>query len=368
MFLALREIRHARLRFALIAVMIVLVSSLVFIISGLATGLSTGNTAAIYGMPVDRLVISTDSDKRLDRSTVSAGDAAAIAKIDGITLAEPIGISAANLKRDGHDELIGASLFGIAPDGVMMPHVTDGSSFTAAPGTNPVVVDETLKNDGVHLGDTVTITPDNVKLTIVGFTSGETYRLSPVIYLPIDLWQSLQPKQTGLPDDPATAILVKGSGAAFHAIPTAVAGTMVTTKGDVANAIPGESAQNSTLLMIQIFLVVIAAGIIAAFFYIVTLQKTGELGVMKALGAHTGYLTQALVMQAIVVTLVGVAVGIAIAAGIGAAVGTAMPYDITAARMLLFGGVLLLVAILGTSLSLTRIARIDPLDAINKVA
>ncbi|MGB3329488.1 MAG: hypothetical protein WBA46_11070, partial [Thermomicrobiales bacterium] len=188
MFLALREIRHARLRFALIAVMIVLVSSLVFIISGLATGLSTGNTAAIQAMPIDRLVVSVDSDRRLDRSTVSAGDAKAIAAIDGITLAEPIGISATSLKAEGKEGLIGASLFGIQPGGVMMPHIVDGTAFTESNAEHPVVVDETLKDDGVHLGDTITITPGDLKLTVVGITSGQTYRLAPVIFMPIETW------------------------------------------------------------------------------------------------------------------------------------------------------------------------------------
>lgn len=368
MFLALREMRHARVRFALIAAMIVLVSSLVFIISGLATGLSTGNTAAIYRMPADRLVVSADSDNRLDRSTVSADAATAIAGIGGITVAEPIGISAANVKRAGHDELIGVSLFGIAPDGVMMPHITSGSAFTAATGTNPVVIDETLANDGVRIGDTITVTPGDVTLTVAGITSGETYRLAPVVYLPFPVWQTLQPKQAGLSGNPATAILVRGNGAAFDAIPGAASDTQVATKAEVANQIPGESAQNSTLLMIQVFLVVIAAGIIAAFFYIITLQKTGELGVMKALGAHTGYLAQALIAQAIILTLIGVAIGVGIAAGIGALVGGTVPYHLSTPQMLEFGGILLLVAILGTSLSLTRIARIDPLDAINRVA
>lgn len=368
MFLALKEMRHARLRFALIAVMIVLVSSLVFIISGLASGLSTGNTAAIYGMPIDRLVVSADSDHRLDRSIVSAADATTIAGIDGVTKSEPIGISAVNLKRDGTDQLIGASLFGIVPGGVMMPRITSGTSFSESTATNPVVVDETLLDDGVHVGDTITITPGDLTLTVVGTTSGETYRLAPVIYLPLTLWQSLQPQQVGLPADPATAILVKGNDAAFTAIPEKVAGSAVATKTEVANQIPGESAQNSTLLMIQVFLVVIAAGIIAAFFYIITLQKTGELGVMKALGAHTGYLAQALVVQAVILTAIGVAIGIGIATAIGAAMGSAVPFHLSAAQALEFGGVLMLVAILGTSLSLTRIARIDPLDAINKVA
>ena len=368
MFLALREIRHARLRFALIAAMIVLVSSLVFIISGLATGLSTGNTAAIYSMPVDRLAVSADSDRRLDRSTVSVSDSKGVMAVDGVTLAEPIGISAANVKRDGHDELIGASLFGITPTGVMMPDITSGTAFTASTAVNPVVIDETLTSDGVHLGDTITITPGDVQLTVVGITKGETYRLAPVIFMPLSLWQTLQPQQAGLPTDPATAILVNGSSSAFAAIPQQVTDIEVATKSEVANQIPGESAQNSTLLMIQIFLVVIAAGIIAAFFYIITLQKTGELGVMKALGAHTGYLAQALIVQAVILTVIGVAIGIGIAAVIAALVGNAVPYHISAPQMLEFGGVLLMVAILGTALSLTRIARIDPLDAINKVA
>ena len=58
MFLALREIRHAKLRFALITGVIVMVSSLVFILSGLANGLSAGNTAAIDAMPIDGMAVS----------------------------------------------------------------------------------------------------------------------------------------------------------------------------------------------------------------------------------------------------------------------------------------------------------------------
>lgn len=367
MFLALREMRHARLRFALIAAMIVLVASLVFIISGLATGLSTGNTAAIDRMPVDRLVVSADSGQRLDRSTVSAKDAKTVAAVEDITLAEPIGISSATVTGQKNDTLIGVSLFGIEPDGVMMPHITSGTSFTESKATNPVVVNETLKNDGVQVGDTITVIPGDITLTVVGMTSGETYRLAPVVFLPLEFWQTMQPQQPGLPTDPATAILVKGDSAAFDAIPRQVPGSTVATKAEVENQIPGESAQNSTLLMIQLFLVVIAAGIIAAFFAIITVQKTPELGVMKALGAHTGYLAQSLILQAVLLTVIGVVIGIAIADTVGMAFGNAVPYHIGVAQMLEFGGVLLLVAILGTSLSLTRIARIDPLDAINKV-
>lgn len=47
MFLALKEIRHEKLRYGLIIGMIVLVSYLVFVLSGLAYGLAQQNTQAI---------------------------------------------------------------------------------------------------------------------------------------------------------------------------------------------------------------------------------------------------------------------------------------------------------------------------------
>jgi putative ABC transport system permease protein len=364
MFLAFREIRHAKLRFALITGVIVMVSSLVFILSGLANGLSAGNTAAIDAMPIDGMVISAGSDYQLDRSSVSADDVSTILGLSGITDAEPIGISSANIKKQGGDAIVGASFFGIVPDGMVQPDIEKGENFTSTP--NGVVIDETLTNDGIGLGDTFVTEPGDVEMTVVGITSDQTYRLAPVIFLPLDRWQQLQPSQQGAVQNPVTAILVRGEQAAIDAIPAAVPNTMIGSKSQVANHIPGESEQNSTLLLIQVFLVVIAAGIIAAFFYIITLQKMPELGVMKAIGTGTAYLARTLVVQVFCLALVGVLLGISIADTLALIIGNAIPYSITTQRMALFGGILLLVAILGTVLSLTRIARVDPLDAINK--
>lgn len=364
MFLAFREIRHAKLRFALITGVIVMVSSLVFILSGLANGLSAGNTAAIDAMPIDGMVLSAGSDYQLDRSSVSADDVTPILGINGITAAEPFGASSANLKKQGSETVIGASFFGIVPDGFIQPKIVKGSGFTDNP--HGVVIDETLTNDGIGMGDTFTTEPGGVELTVVGVTSGQTYRLAPVIFMPLDLWQQLQPTMQGAVPHPVSAILVRGETAAIDSIPNTIPGTMIGSKSQVANHIPGESEQNSTLLLIQVFLVVIAAGIIAAFFYIITLQKMPELGVMKAIGTGTAYLARTLVAQVFVLALVGVLLGISIADTLDLIIGNTVPYSVTTQRMGLFGGVLLLVAILGTVLSLVRIARVDPLDAINK--
>jgi len=366
MFLALREFRHAKLRFLLITGVIVLVSSLVFTLSGLANGLSAGNTAALDAMQIDGMVVSDGSDYLLDRSSISAASAEAIRGIDGVTAAEPIGVSSANIKARGSDEIIGVSLFGIAPASIIEPETTKGEELNGQP--HGVVIDETLTQDGIGLGDTFVTEPGSAELTVVGVTTDHTYRLAPTVYMPLDLWQDLQPTQEKAPADAVTAIVVRGDQAALDAIPDVVPKTMVGSTEQIADSIPGESEQSSTLLLIQVFLVVIAAGIIAAFFYIITLQKMPELGVMKAIGTGTGYLARALITQVLALALVGVLVGISIADTLELVIGNAVPYIITTERMALFGGILLLVAVGGTALSLTRIARVDPLDAINNAA
>jgi putative ABC transport system permease protein len=363
-FLALREIRHAKVRFALITGVIVMVSSLVFILSALANGLSTGNTAAIKTLSIDGMVISAGSDYQLNRSAVPASAATTIRGQNGITAAEPIGISSVNIRKQGSDHIVGVSFFGVEPNGLAQPSIERGTDLGGQ--SHGVVVDETLTNDGIDLGDTFVTDPGGVTLTVVGITTNQTYRLAPVVFMPLDLWQQVQPAQQGAPQDAVTSILVRGHQTAIDAIPATVPGTMIGSTSQIANHIPGESAQNSTLLLIQVFLVVIAAGIIAAFFYILTLQKMSELGVMKAIGAGASYLARTLIAQVLGLALVGVLLGISIADTLALLIGNTVPYSITTQRIALFGSILLIVAVGSTVLSLTRIARVDPLDAINK--
>jgi putative ABC transport system permease protein len=362
-FLALREIRHAKLRFAMITGVIVMVSSLVFILSGLANGLSAGNTEAIDAMRIDGFVVSRGSDYLLDRSTVPNGAVETIAAIDGIETAEPLGVSSDNITKRGSDDVIGVSFFGLANDSVIAPGTSSGEELGAE--QNGVVIDETLTQDGIGVGDTIVTDPGGVELTVVGVTTGHSYRLRPTIFMSLDLWRQVQPGRDGADADAVTTIVVRGDDAGLAAIPETVSGVMVGSKQQVASHIPGESEQNATLLLIQVFLVVIAAGVIAAFFYIITLQKMPELGVMKAIGTSTAYLARAMIAQVLILALVGVLLGISVADTLALVIGNAVPYSITGQRMALFGGILLLVAVGGTALSLTRVARVDPLDAIN---
>lgn len=56
MFLALKELRHSKTRFLMIAIIFVLISWLVFILSGLGNGLSTLAASAFKTMRADYVV------------------------------------------------------------------------------------------------------------------------------------------------------------------------------------------------------------------------------------------------------------------------------------------------------------------------
>ncbi len=64
MFVAWRDLRFAKGRFALMGTVIVLITALVGLLSGLTAGLGRENTSALTALPADHLVFSAPADGR----------------------------------------------------------------------------------------------------------------------------------------------------------------------------------------------------------------------------------------------------------------------------------------------------------------
>lgn len=62
MFLAIKEMLHEKLRYSLIVALIFLVSYLLIILTGLATGLANLNKAAINEWDASSIVLNSDSE------------------------------------------------------------------------------------------------------------------------------------------------------------------------------------------------------------------------------------------------------------------------------------------------------------------
>ena len=71
MFLALKEFRYEKLRYSLIVVMFLLISYLIFILTGLAFGLANQNTNAINNWLFKQIVLNQDANVNLNQSLLT---------------------------------------------------------------------------------------------------------------------------------------------------------------------------------------------------------------------------------------------------------------------------------------------------------
>ena len=81
------------------------------------------------------------------------------------------------------------------------------------------------------------------------------------------------------------------------------------TLKEAIQALPGYSAQQSTLNTQGGFTLFIGILVIGGFFQIQILQKVAQIGVLKAIGAANPVVAAASIIQIMVVTVIGVAIG-----------------------------------------------------------
>jgi len=141
------------------------------------------------------------------------------------------------------------------------------------------------------------------------------------------------------------------------------------TVTQAVDAIPGVEQQRSTFNQIIGVTIAIAVVVVALFFALLTVERLGLYGVLKAVGARSRTLFAGLVVQAVVVTAVAVTVagGLALLLDAVIPVGS-IPLDITVRRIVTSAILLLVAAVVGCAFSLRRVLRVDPASAIGTLS
>lgn len=137
----------------------------------------------------------------------------------------------------------------------------------------------------------------------------------------------------------------------------------VTVAGSLG-AIGSYSAENGSLQLMRGFLFAISVLVIGAFFTVWTIQRSGDIAVLKALGASTRYLLRDALGQAVVLLTAGTAIGAALAAAAGAVAAGTVPFVLDAGTVLFPAIVMIALGALGAALSIRRITSVDPLTAL----
>ncbi|RII41363.1 ABC transporter permease [Galactobacter valiniphilus] len=375
MFLALRELFFARGRFALMGVVVGLISVLVVILSGLASGLVNDGVSGLKSLHVTSFAFNagTMKDNAFSRSTVDAKQVSAWQGVDGVEQAEPMGVSIVNGTTQS-DHQIDLTLFGVQPGGFLSPSA-EAALSAGAPGD--IVVSETAEQNGVKVGDTITLERSEVQLRVAGFTKDQaTFGHVDVAYLPLETWRYLAGGETQAgavtPErvnaasyELASVVAVKAAeGAAIDtAAADEAASTMTMAKKDSFNASPGYQAETMTLSMIQVFLYAICALVVGAFFTVWTIQRSKELAVLRAMGASTGFLLRDALAQSVIVMVVFTGLGVLVGLGLGALMPDAMPFSLEAGPVASATVLTIVLGLIGAAVSVLRVTRISPLRA-----
>lgn len=367
MFVAWRDLAFAKGRFVLMGTVVVLITLLVGLLSGLTAGLARENISAVTGLDADRIAFAAPPEGRSVSFTDSTVEEAAWrtwAERPGVDDARPLGIRTVNAATLADGRTAAVSAFGVEPDGGLGPR-------DVRPGPGKAVLSETAAEGlGTVSGDRIRL--GGVELTVAAVAGDASYSHTPVVWTSLDDWQRLGDQggdsgngSSGGTERRATVIALRTSGDVDTAAADRAAGTSTHTVGDSLTAIGSYRSENGSLQLMRGFLFAISALVIGAFFTVWTIQRSGDIAVLKALGASTSYLLRDALGQAVVVLVAGTGLGVALASGIGALIGGGtVPFVLDAPTVLVPAVVMIALGALGAALSIRRITAVDPLTAL----
>jgi putative ABC transport system permease protein len=365
MKLALRELVRRPGRFVTATAILTLIAVLLMFLGGLLDGLIASSTGAVKAQQGDVLVYSEASQASFLRSRIDPELRATVEGVAGVEESGGIGIVqlGARVPGNGPRDLASVALFGyeIAPSGV--PEV---------PGPGEVWADDVLKSDGVENGMTLELGPSRSPVTIVGFVTDVSYNGQGSLWAAPDTWREVlaaNRPDAQLAPGVFQALVVNGEGdpaGLASAIDDATgSATESFTIPDAVNAIPGVEEQQGVFNQIIGVTIVIALVVIALFFALLTVERTGLYGVLKALGGRSRTIFAGLVAQAVVVTSVAAVIAAGLVLLLDALIPPgSIPLLVSPSRIVTSIVLLLVAAVLGCAFSLRRVLRVDPASAI----
>jgi len=375
MYLAIREMRYAKGRYALIATIMVLVSFLVLFVTGLAQGLAYDNAASVKNMAATHFVLEQDSNHRFTRSQVDQDQLDQARSVVGQENAEPLGVKMTTVSPMGDTKKIDVTLFMVNPEGWLAPAVTEGTPITDQT-KGQVVVDHKLSESGVTIGTVLVDQASGMEWTVGGFVQNESFSHSPVVFMNEQEWLTLQggsrttqgSADTSVNAPIYNAIAVKDAGEQVDGLSAAMPDTEVITKSDAVSAIPGYKEEQGSLLMMIAFLYVISAFVLAVFFYVITIQKTSQFGILKAIGTRNGYLAGSVSLQVFILSVGSLVISVLLVRLFESILPASMPFQLGLSTLALTCVLFILMSVAGSLFSVWKVTKIDASDAIGRTA
>ncbi len=366
--LALREIRRSRLRFALLIGALGLLAFLVLFQQTLLSSLLGYFTGAIESQSAEVLVYNEEARTSVEASVLLPDQVEAVAAVDGVGESAPIGENTFTAEVGGSLEDV--VVFGYELGG-------PGAPTTLVEGRLPEADGEGVASDldaaiGLDIGDTVLLGPDGeVPVEIVGLASDLRFSVEPTVFTSLATFeearQAVNPDAPFVPASLVGVVPAEGVDAATLAerIQDEVPGVEALTRADAAANAPGVAETSQSFQIVFLLAYVVVAIVTGFFFLILTIQKQGPFTLLRAVGASSGTLTGAVLVQAVLVTVGGILLGAGVTTLVAVLVDDDFAQVPAPALVASTGGTILVLALLATLPSLRRVRRLDPADAVS---
>lgn len=376
--LALKEIWRNKGRFFLISAVIALITLLVLFLAGLGEGLAFANKEYLSKLDADLVILQEKADRVITGSQLGNSVMNDIARTPGVAEAAAIGFSTVFISYDGAEEPLSISMLGVEPNKPGEMTVVEGESLSSSRANEAIIDANVARQTGLAVGDrfVVEVTQGTVdeqyELTIVGLSDGQQFFFAPSIAVPLDTWDRIKPKpvaNSGQSELVFNIVAIKFEEGVTEQ-------TMINrleTRVDDIEAIdvvttyesqPGYSEQQTTVNTQRGFTLLIGVLVVGGFFQIQTLQKIGQVGMLKALGAPNSTVTIAATIQIITTNLIGVLMGGAATLALALALPAGIPITFVGNQIIIAFITLLLIGPLGGLVSIRLLLRVEPLTAL----
>ncbi len=364
MFLAFREIGRAKTRFGLLIAAIALLVFLILTQQALQTGLITSFIGAIERQSAPVLVYSVDGERTLQGSSITPDLEAGIARVPGVAHTGRIGQRTFTVAIDGRAQS-DAAIIGYEHADLGAPQPLSAGRLPAAPG-------EAVGSEGdFRIGQKVAVlgSAGRPDLTVVGLARDAQIQVTPTLSV---RWPDYVAAARATNPD-AAAILPNVIGVRPDA---GISDTQITarinaalpqadalTRSQAAADTPGVTAVTSSFDVIFLLFALVVPLVTGLFFLIITLQKSRALTLLRAIGAPSGVLVRALLVQVLIILGGGILVGTLLYAPLSQTKVGSLSLRFDPAAVLTWAVLLLVLGVASAFAAIARVLRIDPVEA-----
>lgn len=359
MKLALKELIYSKKKYLLIEAVVVLLMFMVLFLSGLAEGLGQAVRSGIQTIPAEYFLISDTAENLI---TVSDLESTVLEQAEILTDGKvaPLDIQRMYLIKENSEEKLDVTYFAISAGSFLEPEVFEGNGFSENTAGNQIILDDNFQTEGIAVGDIVKDSSTDMEFEVVGFSKDQMYGHTSVGFITTESYTKLR------------QALNPNYEQAYHAIVLQtnvtdnirIEGTEIVSKADIIKKLPGYTAEQSTIQMIIWVLVIASAAILGVFYYIITLQKEKQFGVMKAMGFGMGKISGVVCSQVCLVACAGSCVANLLTFSMAAALPQKMPFYLNGMYAFVVTVSFILISVTGSLLSVGQIAHIDPVRSI----